>query len=64
MKCSLLNHLQISLRNQSEFTVRPMKIVHYGLNFLAYLGPATNHLKRLESVEAFKSKIKSKVMQI
>ena len=29
-----------SLSNQSEFTVRPMKIVHYGLDFLAYLGPA------------------------
>ena len=53
-----------NLRNQQEFTIRPMKTVHYGLNSLAYLGPKIrellpNHLKRLESVEAFKSKIKS-----
>ena len=26
-------------RNQPEFTVRPIKTVHYGLNSLAYLGP-------------------------
>ena len=36
--------------------------VHYGLNFLAYLGHRIwellpNNLKRLESVEAFKSKV-------
>ena len=52
-----------NLRNQPELTVRPMKTVHYGLNYLAYLGPRIwellpNNLKRLESVEAFKSKIK------
>ena len=53
-----------NLRNQQEFTLRPMKSVHYGLNSLSYLGPRIwellrNNLKRLESVEAFKSKIKS-----
>ena len=52
-----------NLKNQSEFIVRPVKTVHYGLNSLAYLGPRIwellpNNLKRLESVEAFKSKIK------
>ena len=52
-----------NLRNQEEFTVRPIKTVHYALNSLAYLGPRIwellpNNLKRLESVEAFKSKIK------
>ena len=41
-----------------------MKTVHYRLNPLAYLGQRIwellpNNLKRLESVEAFKSKIKS-----
>ena len=41
-----------------------MKIVYYGLNSLTYLGPKIwallpNNLRRLESVEAFKSKIKS-----
>ena len=50
-------------RNQPEFTVRPIKTVHYGLNSLSYLGPRIwellpNNLKRLESVEAFKSEIK------
>ena len=54
----------INLRNQQEFTVRPMKTVHHGLNSLAYLGPKIwgllpNNLQRLKSVEAFKSKIKS-----
>ena len=43
--------------------MRPIKIVHYGLNSLVYLGYRiwellTNNLKRLESVEAFKSKSK------
>ena len=52
-----------NLRNQPEFIVRPIKTVHYGLNSLAYLGPRMwelipNNMKRLESVEAFKSKIK------
>ena len=52
-----------NLRNQQEFTVRPIKTLHYGLNSLAYLGPRIlellpNNLKRLESAEAFKSKIK------
>ena len=47
-----------NLRNQQEF------IVHYGLNTLTYLGPRMwkllpNNLKRLESVKAFKSKIKT-----
>ena len=51
-----------NLRNQQEFTVNQQKLL-YGLNFLAYLGPRIwellpNNLKRLESVEAFKSKIK------
>ena len=41
-----------------------MKTVHYGLDFFVHLGPKIwellpNHLKRLESLEAFKSKIKS-----
>ena len=49
-----------NLRNQPEFTTRPVKTVHYGLNSLAYLGPRiiellSNTFKRLESVEAFKS---------
>ena len=40
-----------NLRNQQEFTVRPIKTVHYGLNSLAYLGPRIwellpNNLKR------------------
>ena len=52
-----------NLKNQQQFTVRPMKTEHYGLNYLAYLGPRIwellpNNLKRLESVEAFKAKIK------
>ena len=52
-----------NLRNQQEFTVKPIKTVHYELNALAHLGPKIwellpNNLKRLESVEAFKSKIK------
>ena len=50
-----------NLRNQPELPVRPMKTVHYGLNYLAYLGPRIwellpNNLE--ESVEAFKAKIK------
>ena len=28
-----------NLRNQSEFTVRPIKTVHYQLDSLEYLGP-------------------------
>ena len=47
-----------------EFTARPMKTVNYGLNSVAYFAPRIwellpNNLKRLESVEAVKSKIKS-----
>ena len=47
-----------------EFTARPVKTVNYGLNSLAYFAPRIwellpNNLKRLESVEAVKSKIKS-----
>ena len=50
-----------NLRNQQELNKRPMKTVHYGLNLLAYLWPGIwellpNHLKILDSVEAFKSK--------
>ena len=53
-----------NLKNQQEFIVRPIKTVHYGLNTLTYLGPRMwkllpNNLKRLESVKAFKSKIKT-----
>ena len=53
-----------NLTNQQEFSIRPKKTVHYGLNSLAYLGPRIwellpNNLKISESVEAFKSKIKS-----
>ena len=53
-----------NLINQQEFTLRPIKTVHYGLNSLAYLGSRIwellpNNLKRLESVEAFKSKFKT-----
>ena len=53
-----------NLRNLQEFTVRPIKTVHYGLNSLVYLKPKIwellpHNLKRLESVEAFKFKIKS-----
>ena len=52
-----------NLRNQQEFTVRPMKTVHCGFNSLAYLEPKMqeflpNNLKRLESVETFKYRIK------
>ena len=52
-----------NLKNQPEFTVRPIKTVHYGLNFLAYLGSGIwellpNNFKKLESAEAFKSTIK------
>ena len=51
-----------NLRNQPEFTVWPIKTLHYVLNSLAYVGPRIwellpNNSKRLESVEAFKSKI-------
>ena len=28
-----------NLKNQQEFSIRPMKTVHYGLNCLAYSGP-------------------------
>ena len=53
-----------NLRNQQEFTIWPMKTVHYRLNSLAYLGPKIwellpNNVKILKSVEAFQSKIKS-----
>ena len=53
-----------NIRNQQEFTIRPLKVVHYGLNFLAYSGLEIlelllNNLKTFESVEAFKSKTKS-----
>ena len=52
-----------SLRNQQEFTITPMKTLHYGLHSLAYFGPQIwellpNNLKTLKSVKAFKSKIK------
>ena len=51
-----------NLKNQLEFTVRPIKTVHYGMNSMAYIEPRMwellpNNLKRLESVEPFKSKI-------
>ena len=57
-----------NLRNQQEFTIRPIKTVHYGLNSLAYVGLRIwellpNNLKRLESVEAFKSKSKSWILE-
>ena len=46
-----------NLRNHQEFTIGPIKTVHYGLNSLAYLGRKwklpPNNLKRLESVKAF-----------
>ena len=53
-----------NFRNQQEFTIKPVKTLHYGLNYLAYLGPKIwellpNTLKRLESAEGFKSKIKN-----
>ena len=53
-----------NLRNQQEFNMRLIKTVHYGLNSLAFLRPRIlellpNNLKRLEPVQAFKSKIKS-----
>ena len=53
-----------NLRNQQEFTIKPIKTLHYGLNYLTYLWPEVwellaNTLKRLESAEAFKSKIKN-----
>ena len=52
-----------NLRNLPEFTVRPVKTVHFGLNSLAYLGPRIwellpNNLKILESVAVFEFKIK------
>ena len=52
-----------NLRNLPEFTVRPVKTVHYGLNPLTYLGPIIwellpNNLKILESVAVFEFKIK------
>ena len=52
-----------NLRNQPEFILRSIKTVHYGLNSLVQLGPRIwellpNDLKRLESIEACKSKIK------
>ena len=28
-----------NLRNYQEFTMRPVKTIHYGLNSLAFLGP-------------------------
>ena len=51
-----------NLGNGNEFIMR--SIVHYGLSYLAYLGPKiwkllTNNLKKFESVVAFKFKIKS-----
>ena len=53
-------------RNHQEFTVRPMKTVNYGLNSLANLGPKIwgllpDNLKGLESIEAFKIKINSRI---
>ena len=52
-----------NLRNQPKFIGRLIKAAHCGLSSLAYLGPRIwellpNNLKRLESVEVFKSKIK------
>ena len=57
-----------SLRYLPEFNVRPIKTAYYGLNSLSYLGPRiwellSNNLKRLESVEAFKSKIKGWILK-
>ena len=57
-----------NLRNQPEITLRPKKAVHYRLNSWAYLAPRIwellpNNLKRLEPVEAFKSKIKSWIIE-
>ena len=56
-------------RNQPEFTVRLIKTAHYGLSSLSYLGPRIwellpNNLKRLESVEAFKYKIKGRIPEL
>ena len=57
-----------NLRYLPEFNVRPIKTVYYGLSSLSYLGPRiwellSNNLKRLESVEAFKSKIKGWILK-
>ena len=59
-RCLCVDGHSFNLRNQQEFTVRLIKTVHYGLNSLAYLGSRIwelqpNNLKRLESVEAFKT---------
>ena len=53
-----------ALRNQLEFTVTPMKAVKYDFISLVYKGSKIwellrNNSKLLESVETFKSKIKS-----
>ena len=53
-----------TLRNQQEFTVTPMKAVKYDFISLVYKGSniwklLPNNSKLLESVETFKSKIKS-----
>ena len=53
-----------TLRNQLEFTVTPMKAVKYDFISLVYKGSKIwellrNNSKLLESVETFKSKIKS-----
>ena len=59
-----MNHFwKVKSNPEQKITERPIKTVHYGLNSLTYLGPIIqelllNNLKRLESVEAFKSKIK------
>ena len=59
-----MNHFwKVKSNPEQKFTVRPIKPIHYGLNYLVYLGPTIqelllNNLKRLESAEAFKSKIK------
>ena len=63
-KGKFMNHFwKVKSNPEQKITVRPIKTVHYGFNSLTYLGPIIqelllNNLKRLESVEAFKPKIK------
>ena len=53
-----------NLRNKTHFATRPIRTVHYGDNYLRYLGPKLwelipSDMKDTESVEVFKNRIKN-----
>ena len=60
---SLFEPSTYNVRFQTEFNTRPIRTVHYGSNYLRYLGPkiweiVPSEIKRCERFDVFKSKIK------